>query len=145
MIETVRFFNIIKQLFRLLFLALVLLVILSVPAVTFSPADIMYAAAKTHFPINIVSSKACVCVFVSVAFCFIPCVRRTNLEDEQYEEEQQDDLNADDKQLREEVSQHRLQRTHAWYRNKDTYREKERERETGIMHYYYKTSEVNHH
>lgn len=39
-------------------------------------------------------------------------------EDEQDEEEQQDDLNADDEQLREEVSQHRLQRAHAWYREK---------------------------
>lgn len=44
-----------------------------------------------------------------------------HLEDEQYEEEQQDDLDADDKQLREEVSQHRLQRAHAW--DKDTRRE----------------------
>lgn len=40
------------------------------------------------------------------------------VEDEQYEEEQQDDLNADDEQLREEVSQHRLQRAHAWYGQK---------------------------
>lgn len=39
-------------------------------------------------------------------------------EDEQDEEEQQDDLNADDEQLREEVSQHRLQRAHPWYREK---------------------------
>lgn len=38
----------------------------------------------------------------------------SNLEDEQDEEEQQDDLNADDEQLREEVSQHRLQRAHTW-------------------------------
>lgn len=38
-------------------------------------------------------------------------------EDEQYEEEQQDDLNADDEQLREEVSQHRFQRAHAWYKS----------------------------
>ena len=43
-------------------------------------------------------------LFVRVAVCFIDCVGESNLEDEQYEEEQQDDLNADDKELREEVS-----------------------------------------
>lgn len=43
----------------------------------------------------------------------------SNLEDEQDEEEQQDDLNADDKQLREEVSQHGLQRAHPWQRSRD--------------------------
>lgn len=53
-------------------------------------------------------------MFVFVSVRITACVRRTNLEDEQYEEEQQDDLNADDKQLREEVSQHRLQRAHTW-------------------------------
>lgn len=58
--------------------------------------------------------------FVTVAVCFIACVRESNLEDEQYEEEQQDDLNADDKQLREKVSQHRLQRAHTWYREAET-------------------------
>lgn len=36
------------------------------------------------------------------------------LEDEQHHKKQQDDLNADDEQLREEVSQHRLQRAHTW-------------------------------
>lgn len=45
----------------------------------------------------------------------------SHLEDEQDEEEQQDDLDANDKQLREEVSQHRLQRAHTW--DKDTWRE----------------------
>lgn len=50
-------------------------------------------------------------------------MRRSDLEDEQYEEEQQDDLNADDKQLREEVSQHRLHRAHTWWghRNRKYY------------------------
>lgn len=64
----------------------------------------------------------------------------TNLEDEQYEEEQQEDLNADDKKLREEVSQHRLQRAHTWWRDKDTHRERKRERKT--MHYYSVISSV---
>lgn len=36
-----------------------------------------------------------------------------HLEDEQDEEQHQDDLNADDKQLREEVGQHRLHGAHA--------------------------------
>lgn len=44
----------------------------------------------------------------------------SNLEDEQDEEEQQDDLNADDEQLREEVSQHHLQRAHTWSRDEET-------------------------
>lgn len=41
------------------------------------------------------------------------CVLVSNPEDEQDEEQQQDDLDADDKELREEVSQHRLQGAHA--------------------------------
>ena len=53
-------------------------------------------------------------MFVAVAVCFIAFDGESNLEDEQYEEEQQDDLNADDKQLREEVSQHRLHGAHTW-------------------------------
>lgn len=39
-------------------------------------------------------------------------VRNTNLKDEQNEEEQQEDLDADDQQLREEMSQHRLHGAH---------------------------------
>lgn len=42
----------------------------------------------------------------------------THVEDEQDEEEQQDDLDADDEQLREEVSQHRLQGAHTWWRER---------------------------
>lgn len=41
----------------------------------------------------------------------------THVEDEQDEEQQQDDLNADDQQLREEVSQHRLHGAHTWGRD----------------------------
>lgn len=44
----------------------------------------------------------CLCVYLGV-----------HLEDEKDEEEHQDDLNADDKQLREEVGQHRLHGAHA--------------------------------
>lgn len=55
-----------------------------------------------------------ICSLISSRECL------SNLEDEQDEEEQQDDLNADDKQLREEVSQHGLQRAHPWQRSRDT-------------------------
>lgn len=42
---------------------------------------------------------------------FVP---RAHLEDEQDEEQHQEDLNADDEELGEEVSQHRLHGAHTW-------------------------------
>lgn len=43
---------------------------------------------------------------------FVSDCSGVHLKDEQDEEQHQDDLNADDKQLREEVSQHRLHGAH---------------------------------
>ena len=60
------------------------------------------APANAHSSVNKVVFEVCTCsVHVyGVQVCFY-CI---NLEDEQDEEEYQDNLNADDKQLREEVS-----------------------------------------
>lgn len=94
---TVSLVYITKPFLRLLFLSFIS------PADTFFSVDFIFYCCK--------GSSDYVCI---LSFCVIFRFYYFYLEDEQHHKKQQDDLNADDEQLREEVSQHRLQRAHTW-------------------------------